>query len=94
MSSDDIEPFDLSRRFFGRKGFIDDMFRGFDASTISLVVGSAQAIYGFASLLENATPPEQVAEIILKAVTPEHPEVRYLVSNDAATLMETRKTKY
>ena len=30
MSSDDIEPFDWSRRFFGRRGFFGDMFRGFD----------------------------------------------------------------
>jgi HSP20 family protein len=32
MSSDDIEPFDWSRRFFGlgRRGIFDDMFRGFD----------------------------------------------------------------
>jgi HSP20 family protein len=31
MSSDDIESFDWSRRFFGlRRGFFDDMFRGFD----------------------------------------------------------------
>ena len=32
MSSDDIEPFDWSRRFFGlgRRGFFDDMFRGID----------------------------------------------------------------
>jgi HSP20 family protein len=32
MGSDDIEPFDWSRRFFGlgRRGFFDDMFRGFD----------------------------------------------------------------
>ncbi len=31
MSSDDIEPFDWARRFFGgRRGFFDDMFRGFD----------------------------------------------------------------
>ena len=32
MSSDDIEPFEWSRRFFGlgRSGFFDDMFRGFD----------------------------------------------------------------
>ena len=32
MSSDDIEPFDWPRRFFGvgRRGFFDDMFRGFD----------------------------------------------------------------
>ncbi len=31
MSSDDIEPFDWPRRFFGgRRGFFDDIFRGFD----------------------------------------------------------------
>jgi HSP20 family protein len=34
LSSDDIEPFDWYRRFFGRgssrRGFFDDMFRGFD----------------------------------------------------------------
>ena len=32
MSSDAIEPFDWSRRFFGlgRRRFFDDMFRGFD----------------------------------------------------------------
>jgi HSP20 family protein len=33
MSSDDIEPYDWYRRFFGRRGFggfFDDMFRGFD----------------------------------------------------------------
>lgn len=30
MSSDDIEPFDWTRRFFGRRGFFDEMFRGFD----------------------------------------------------------------
>jgi HSP20 family protein len=30
VSFDDIEPFDWTRRFFGRRGFFDDMFRGFD----------------------------------------------------------------
>ena len=32
MTSDDIEPFDWSKRFFGlgRRGFFEDMFRGFD----------------------------------------------------------------
>jgi HSP20 family protein len=36
MNSDDIEPFDWYRRFFGRgrrrlgDGFLDDMLRGFD----------------------------------------------------------------
>jgi short-subunit dehydrogenase len=47
---------------------------------------------GFASLLENATPPEEVAKVILKAITSEHPDLRYVIGNDAATLMETRKT--
>lgn len=35
LSSDDIEPFDWYRRFFGGRkglggGFFEDMFRGFD----------------------------------------------------------------
>ena len=32
MSSDDIEPFDWPRRFFGlgRRRFFDDVFKGFD----------------------------------------------------------------
>jgi NAD(P)-dependent dehydrogenase (short-subunit alcohol dehydrogenase family) len=46
---------------------------------------------GFASLLEDATSPEEVARVILKAIASEHPELRYLVGNDATTLMETRK---
>ncbi|PWU79085.1 MAG: short-chain dehydrogenase/reductase [Candidatus Nitrosopolaris wilkensis] len=46
---------------------------------------------GFVSLLENGTPPEEVAKVILNAVTSEHPELRYVVGNDAATLMEARK---
>jgi NAD(P)-dependent dehydrogenase (short-subunit alcohol dehydrogenase family) len=46
---------------------------------------------GFLSLLKNATPPEEVAKVILKAATSEHPEMRYLIGNDAAALMEARK---
>jgi hypothetical protein len=30
MSSDDVEPFDWNRCLIGRRGFFDDMFRGFD----------------------------------------------------------------
>jgi hypothetical protein len=32
LSSDNIEPFDWHKRFFGwgRRGFFDDKFRGFD----------------------------------------------------------------
>ena len=46
---------------------------------------------GFGSKMEQATPPEEVAKVILKAVIAENPEPRYLVGNDAATWMEARK---
>jgi NAD(P)-dependent dehydrogenase (short-subunit alcohol dehydrogenase family) len=40
---------------------------------------------------ENATQPEEVAKTIVQAILSEKPEFRYLVGNDAATLMEARK---
>lgn len=46
---------------------------------------------GFKLKRENATAPEEVAKVILKAVTAENPEPRYLVGNDAAKWMEARK---
>ncbi|MFY3740698.1 MAG: NAD(P)-dependent dehydrogenase (short-subunit alcohol dehydrogenase family) [Candidatus Nitrosomirales archaeon] len=46
---------------------------------------------GLKLLLEHGTPSEEVAKTILKAVTAENPEPRYLVGNDAAMLMEARK---
>lgn len=46
---------------------------------------------GFKLKRENATSSEEVAKVILKAVTAENPEPRYLVGNDAATWMEARK---
>ena len=47
---------------------------------------------GFKLLVEHGTPPEEVAKAILKAVTAENPEPRYLVGNDAAIIMEARKS--
>jgi len=47
---------------------------------------------GFRLLLEHGTPTEEVAKAILKAVTAENPEPRYLVGNDAAIIMEARKS--
>lgn len=47
---------------------------------------------GLKLLLEHGTPPEEVAKAILKAVTSENPESRYLVGNDAAMMMEARKS--
>ena len=46
---------------------------------------------GLKMLLEHGTSPEEVAKTILKAVTSENPEPRYLVGNDAAMVMEARK---
>jgi NAD(P)-dependent dehydrogenase (short-subunit alcohol dehydrogenase family) len=43
-------------------------------------------------LLEHGTPPEEVAKTILKAITTEGSEPRYLVGNDAAMMMEARRT--
>jgi len=44
-------------------------------------------------MLENASsPPEEVAKVIVQAVTSESPQLRYTVGNDAATLLEARRT--
>jgi NAD(P)-dependent dehydrogenase (short-subunit alcohol dehydrogenase family) len=40
---------------------------------------------------ENATQPEEVAKTIIQAILSEKPEFRYVVGNDAVTLMEARK---
>jgi NAD(P)-dependent dehydrogenase (short-subunit alcohol dehydrogenase family) len=42
-------------------------------------------------VLDQATPPEEVAKVILKAVTSENPDLRYLVGNDAFQMNEARK---
>ncbi|MFQ5940074.1 MAG: SDR family oxidoreductase [Nitrososphaerales archaeon] len=46
---------------------------------------------GFTARSENATPADEVAKVILKAVTTENPEFRYLVGEDAIKWMEARK---
>jgi NAD(P)-dependent dehydrogenase (short-subunit alcohol dehydrogenase family) len=40
---------------------------------------------------DQAAPPEEVAKVILKAVTSDNPGLRYLVGDDAKQLMEARK---
>jgi hypothetical protein len=40
---------------------------------------------------ENATQPEEVAKTIIQAILSEKPEFRYVVGNDAVTLVEARK---
>ena len=44
-----------------------------------------------ARIYEQATRPEEVAKVILKAVTIDNPDLRYLVGNDAIQMIEARK---
>ena len=49
----------------------------------------------FKSMMENASassPPEEVAKVILKAVTSESPQLRYTVGNDAADMIKAKTT--
>jgi NAD(P)-dependent dehydrogenase (short-subunit alcohol dehydrogenase family) len=50
---------------------------------------------GFKSMLENtsiSSPPEQVAKVILQAVTSDSPQLRYTVGSDAATILQAKRT--
>ena len=40
---------------------------------------------------ENATQPEEVAKVIVQAISSEKPEFRYVVGSDAVNLLEARK---
>lgn len=50
-----------------------------------------QVMARFSSFFENAPLPIEVAKVILKAVTAEIPNTRYLVGDDAITMVEARK---
>ena len=43
------------------------------------------------STIANGTPPKDVATVILRSITTESPEHRYLVGNDAVELINARK---
>lgn len=47
---------------------------------------------GFSFVLENAPLPVEVAKVIVKAVTSEHPELRYTVGDDAAAMLQAKRT--
>ena len=44
-----------------------------------------------AHFIDQGTPPEEVAKVILKSVTIDNPDLTYLVGNDAIQMMEARK---
>ena len=47
-------------------------------------------IAGFKPRFESGSPPIEVAKVVLKVVTAENPDLRYLVGNDAFKLVEIR----
>jgi hypothetical protein len=43
--------------------------------------------------MENASPPpEEVAKVILQALTSKNPQLRYTVGDDATTLIQAKRT--
>lgn len=46
----------------------------------------------FESMLENAAPPQEVAKVILQAVTSDRPQLRYTVGEDAANIIRAKTT--
>jgi short-subunit dehydrogenase len=47
---------------------------------------------GFSFMLEHAPHPIEVAKVILAAVTSQDPELRYSVGNDAAIILQAKRT--
>jgi len=46
---------------------------------------------GWEHIFDHATPPQEVAKVILKAVTTDNPNLRYTAGDDARQIMEARK---
>jgi len=67
--------------------------KSLDNSSISPYSSIIQKIdSSISSMVEHATPPEEVAKAILHAVTSNNPELRYLVGNDMIMMAETKKS--
>jgi short-subunit dehydrogenase len=67
--------------------------KSLDNSSISPYSTIIQKIdSSISSIIEHATPPEEVAKAILHAITSNNPELRYLVGNDMIMMAETKKS--
>jgi short-subunit dehydrogenase len=67
--------------------------KSLDNSSISPYSTIIQKIdSSISSIIEHATPPEEVAKAILHAITSNNPELRYLVGNDIIMMAETKKS--
>lgn len=52
-----------------------------------------KVIAGISMMAEMGTPPQEVAQTIIKAIRSENPLPRYSVGNDAVMFLEAKKTK-
>jgi hypothetical protein len=43
-------------------------------------------------MMENGSPPDLVAKVVLKAVKSENPSLRYLAGKDTEMLMEAKRS--
>jgi NAD(P)-dependent dehydrogenase (short-subunit alcohol dehydrogenase family) len=59
------------------------------SSPYAPLVGTLQK--ATARFIDQGIPPEEVAKVILNAVTIDNPDSRYLVGNDAIQMIEARK---
>jgi short-subunit dehydrogenase len=67
--------------------------KSLDNSSISPYSPIIQKIdSSISSIIEHATPPEEVAKAILHAITSNNPELRYLVGNDMIMMAETKRS--
>ena len=67
--------------------------KSLDSSSISPYSSIIQKIdSSISSMVEHATPPEEVAKTILHATISNNPELRYLVGNDMIMMAETKKS--
>lgn len=51
-----------------------------------------RAMKGFGELMKNSSLPKLVADCILNALTSKEPQIRYLVGDDAQSIMKVRKS--
>jgi mannosyltransferase OCH1-like enzyme len=55
-----------------------------------LIPAASTSIWLIAHIYDQATRPEEVAKVILRAARSDNPDVRYVVGNDAMQMINTR----
>jgi short-subunit dehydrogenase len=84
-----IEPGAIKSNFFNNLKMASKAQRP-DYSPYTTMMQKLNA--GFSFMLEHAPHPIEVAKVILVAVTSQDPELRYSVGNDAAIILQAKRT--